>query len=78
MQEPCIKIRISILLSCSFRYFLRKLSKFVENFIKHWISIQGAPQCLFSDLGGEFDSEEVRDMAENLNIDFIKTQGYSP
>ena len=56
----------------------KKSSKFVENFIKHWISIHGAPQRLFSDLGGEFDNEEVRDMAENFNIDVITTPGYSP
>ena len=35
----------------------KKSSKFVENFIKHLISIHGAPQGLFSDFGGEFDSE---------------------
>jgi len=56
----------------------KKSSKVVENFIKHWISIHGAPQHLFSDLGGEFDSEEVRDMAENFNIYVITTTGYSP
>ena len=56
----------------------KKSSKFVQNFIKHWISIHGAPQRLFSDLGGEFDNEEVRDMAENFNISIVTTPGYSP
>ena len=30
----------------------KKSSRFIENFIKHWIRIHGAPQRLFSDLGG--------------------------
>lgn len=56
----------------------KQTSQFVKNFIKHWISIHGAPQRLFSDNGGEFDSHEVRDMAENFNIQVITTPAYSP
>lgn len=56
----------------------KRSSVFVENFMKYWISIHGAPQRLLSDLGGEFDSAEVRDMAENFNICIITTAGYSP
>jgi len=53
-------------------------SQFVQNFIKNWISIHGAPQRLFSDLGGEFNNAEVQDMAENFNMEIITTAGYSP
>ena len=56
----------------------KQSSQFVQNFIKNWISIHGAPQRLFSDLGGEFNSAEVLDMAENFNIEIITTAGYSP
>ena len=55
----------------------KKSSKLVENFIKCWISIHGAPRRLFSDLRREFDTEEVTGMAENFNIDVTTTPGYS-
>lgn len=47
--------------------------EFVKNVIWHWISTQR----LFRDLGKEFDNAEVRDMAENFNMDIITTAGYS-
>ena len=56
----------------------KQSSQFVKNFIKHWISIHGAPKRLFSDNGGEFDNDEVRDMAENFNIQVVTTPAYSP
>ena len=56
----------------------KRTSQFVDNFISHWICIHGPPKRLFSDLGGEFDSSEVRDMAENFNMEIITTAAYSP
>ena len=37
-----------------------------------------APQCLYSDNGGEFNNSEVHDMAENFNIEVKTTPAYSP
>lgn len=56
----------------------KKGSEIVKHFIHDWISIHGPPQKLFSDNGGEFNNEEVRDMAENFNIEVKTTAGYSP
>lgn len=56
----------------------KKSSEFVQKFIEVWISIHGAPKHLFSDNGGEFNNEEVRDMAENFKIEVKTTAAYSP
>ena len=53
-------------------------SVFVDNFLKYWISRFGSPKKLFSDNGGEFESEEVREMGEILNIEVTTTAAYSP
>lgn len=53
-------------------------SVFVKCFLRHWISIHGPPRRLFSDNGGEFDNDEVRDMAENFSIEIVTTPAYSP
>ena len=56
-----------------------KTSKeFVTQFISAWIAYFGCPQRLFSDNGGEFNSNLVRDLGENFNIDIITTPAYSP
>ena len=46
--------------------------------MKYWISVHGAPKRLFSDNGGEFNAQIVRDMCENFNIQVVTTAGYSP
>ena len=51
---------------------------FVELFIKHWISVFGPCKRLFSDNGGEFSNDEVRDMCQNFNIEVLTTAAYSP
>lgn len=51
---------------------------FVEKFIQLWISVHGPPKTLFSDNGGEFSNNEVRDMAENFNIEVKNTPAESP
>lgn len=56
----------------------KQSSKIVKKFIQCWISIHGAPKRMFSDLGGEFDNAEMKDMAENFNIDISTTAAYSP
>lgn len=56
----------------------KKGSEMVKHLIHDWISIHGPPQKLFSDNGGEFNNDEVRDMAENFNIEIKTTAAYSP
>lgn len=41
----------------------------VKSLIHCWISVHGPPHSAFSDNGGEFNNEEVRDMAEKFNIE---------
>ena len=56
----------------------KKSSEIVNSFIHSWISLHGAPKRIYMDNGGEFNNEEVRDMAENFNIETKTTAGYSP
>ncbi|CAG2196706.1 unnamed protein product [Mytilus edulis] len=56
----------------------KKGSEFVKKFLESWISIHGSPRRLYSDNGGEFNNDEVRDMAENFNIEVKTTAAYSP
>lgn len=46
--------------------------------MKCWLSKHGAPKRLYSDNGGEFNNEEVRDLAENFNMEVKTTAAYSP
>lgn len=50
----------------------------MKHFVHVWISVHGPPQKLFSDNGGEFNNDEVRDMAEHFNIEIKTTAAYSP
>lgn len=56
----------------------KRSREIVKHFIHCWISIHGPPRRLFSDNGGEFNNEEIRDMAEKFNIEVKTTAGYSP
>lgn len=56
----------------------KKPAVIVKAFMQYWIGVHGAPLRLYSDNGGEFNNEEVRDMAENFNIEIKTTAGYSP
>ena len=56
----------------------KKASEFVKKFLESWISVHGTPKRLYSDNGGEFNNDEVRDMAENFNIEVKTTAAYSP
>ena len=53
-------------------------SAVIKKFLQSWISIFGSPNKVFSDNGGEFESEEFKDMCENFNITFTTTPSYSP
>ena len=50
----------------------------VDAILKHWIAIFGTPQSLFSDNGGEFNNELLRDVAELLDISVASTAAESP
>ena len=50
----------------------------VKNILQHWIALSGAPNKISSDNGGEFNNQELQDMSENLNIEFMTTTGESP
>lgn len=56
----------------------KKASEIVNSLIHSWISVHGAPRRIYSDNGGEFNNEEMRDLAENFNIEVKTTAGYSP
>lgn len=56
----------------------KRSSEFVKKFLESWIAVHGAPKRLYSDNGGEFNNDEVRDMAENFDIEVKTTAGYSP
>ena len=56
----------------------KRPSEIVKHFVHDWISVHGPPQNFFSDNGGEFNNDEVRDMAENFNIEIKTTAAYSP
>ena len=51
---------------------------FVDSFLKYWISRFGSPKRLFSDNGGEFENEDVKQMGAALNIEVMTTAAYSP
>ncbi len=56
----------------------KRSSEIVKHFLHDWISVHGPPQKLFSDNGGEFNNDELKDMAENFNIEIKTTAAYSP
>lgn len=56
----------------------KKASEIVNSFIHSWISVHGAPKRIYSDNGGEFNNEEIREMAEKFNIEMKTTAAYSP
>lgn len=56
----------------------KKPKEIVKHFIHCWISVHGPPRRLFSDNGGEFNNEEMRDVAENFNTEVKTTAAYSP
>jgi len=51
----------------------KKPREIVKHFIHCWISGHGPPSRLFSDNGGEFNNQDMRDMAESFNIEVKST-----
>jgi hypothetical protein len=56
----------------------KKPREIVKHFIHSWISVQGPPQKLYSYNGGEFNNNEIREMAEKFNMEVKPTAAYSP
>ena len=50
----------------------------IATVFKYWISYFGAPKMFLTDNGGEFDNENFRDMAQNLNMIIKTTAAESP
>ena len=57
---------------------IRSKTAVVKKFLQYWISLFGAPQKVISNNGGEFDSNEFRDLCENFNMTVRTTPAYSP
>lgn len=58
----------------------RKLPQSIaDKIITMWIGVgYGVPRKILTDNGGEFSNEEIRCVAENLNIEVMCTAAYSP
>ena len=50
----------------------------VATIMKQWVATIGKPKSLFSDNGGEFNNELLRDIAELLDCKVITTAAFSP
>ena len=56
----------------------KKSSTVIDQIIKNWIKIFGVMQGILTDNGGEFNSDELRDVASLLNIQVSTTGAESP
>ena len=56
---------------------IRKKDDSMNMFMKHWISIFGAPNYIFSDNGGEFIGDNFY-MCGKFNIKVLGTASFSP
>jgi hypothetical protein len=54
----------------------KKPSEIFKHFIHSWICVHGPPQKLYSD-NGEFNNNEIREMAEKFNMEVKTTAAYS-
>ncbi len=50
----------------------------VEKVMKNWIGVFGMMGSIMTDNGGEFNSEEMRELGSVLNVVLCMTAGYSP
>ena len=57
---------------------IKKKDDSVNMLMKHWISIFGAPNCTFSDHGGEFISYYFSDLCGKFNIKVPGMASFSP
>ena len=56
----------------------KKPSNVIDNLMTHWIGKFGVMGALMTDNGGEFSSDEIRDITSILNIHLCTTAGESP
>ncbi len=56
----------------------KESSEIINVIFRFWITYFGAAKTFFSDNGGEFNNENFRDMAQNLNIIVRNTAAQSP
>ena len=49
-----------------------------DSVLKHWVATFGTPRLIFSDNGGEFNNELLRDVAELLGTSVATTAAESP
>ena len=56
----------------------KKKEEIVEKIFLHWIQIFGSPENFFSDNGGEFNNELMRELGELLNTRVLTTAAESP
>ena len=73
MIDMITKLNISVFMN-------HKTSKEVaENILQHWIAAGwGVMEGIFFDNGGEFNNEEIREVASVLNVRISSTPGESP
>ena len=50
----------------------------INALMKHWIDIFGVMQAVLTDNGGEFTSDEMREVMSILNVRTCTTAGMSP
>ncbi|CAC5360727.1 unnamed protein product [Mytilus coruscus] len=56
----------------------KKPTNVIEALVKNWVGIFGVMGALISDNGGEFSSDEMREVASILNVKVCTTAGMSP
>ncbi|CAG2204921.1 unnamed protein product [Mytilus edulis] len=56
----------------------KKPTNVIEALMKNWVGIFGVMGALMSDNGGEFSSDEMREVASILNVKVCTTAGMSP
>lgn len=56
----------------------KKTSCVIDALMKNWVGVFGIMESLMTDNGGEFNSEEMRDVTSILNIRVCTTAGMSP
>ena len=56
----------------------KKPSNVIDNLMTHWIGKFGVMGALMTDNGGEFSSDEMREITSVLNIQLCTTAGESP
>lgn len=56
----------------------KRPSDVIDNVVRHWIGVFGVMKSILTDNGGEFSSDETRDIASVLNIKLCTTAAQSP